>query len=233
MNLAPDVNSGSFFNQQARQSKRYQALETYSFSPPKFAGEHLIKLGGGISYAIFDGRNTNNPVNILRGDGTRSQTLDYRGDGLLTRDKTQILAYFRDKWTVNRRLTLDYGVRYDHDSIAGENGNDLIYGNEDNDTLVAGSRNDLVFGEDGNDNLYGVGGNDVLLGGSGNDHSFGGAGRDVLIGGLGIDHQYGQDGDDILMHDRRRRAGFAGKSFAGGSAGRQLGREHFDRHVAI
>ena len=121
MNLAPDGNSGSFFNQQARQTKRYQALETYSFSPPKFAGEHLMKLGGGISYETFDGRNTSNPVNILRRNGSRSQTLDYRGDGLLTRNKTQILAYFQDKWTVNRRLTVDYGVRYDHDSIAGEN----------------------------------------------------------------------------------------------------------------
>jgi outer membrane receptor protein involved in Fe transport len=121
MNLAPDVNSGSFFNQQARQSRRYQALETYSFSPPKFAGEHFIKLGGGISYATFDGRNASNPVNILRGNGTRSQTLDYRGDGLLTGNETQILAYFQDKWTVNRRLTFDYGVRYDHDNIADEN----------------------------------------------------------------------------------------------------------------
>jgi hypothetical protein len=121
MDLAPDINSGSFFNQQARQSRRYQALETYSFTPPKFAGEHFIKLGGGISYATLDGRNTSNPVNILRGDGTRSETLDYRGEGLLSGNKTQILAYFQDKWTVNRRLTIDYGVRYDRDNIAGEN----------------------------------------------------------------------------------------------------------------
>src|ERR1051325_3203149 len=39
MNLAPDVNSGNFFNTQARRSKRYQAQELYSFSAPHFAGE--------------------------------------------------------------------------------------------------------------------------------------------------------------------------------------------------
>ena len=111
MNLAPDVNSGSFFNQQARQSRRYQALETYSFSLPKFAGEHFIKLGGGISYATFDGRNTSNAVNILSANGTRSHTLNYRGDGLLSGNQTQILAYFQDKWTVNRRLTFDIQTR--------------------------------------------------------------------------------------------------------------------------
>ncbi len=121
MNLAPNVNSGNFFNQQARKSKRYQALEVYSFSPPKFAGEHFMKVGGGINYITFDGRNTSNTVRILRADGTRNQQLDYIGSGLLRRNQTQVLAYFEDKWTVNRRLTLEYGVRYDRNNVASEN----------------------------------------------------------------------------------------------------------------
>lgn len=50
MNFAPDENSGSFFNQQARRSKRLQALETYSFDGPNFAGSHFIKVGGGVSH---------------------------------------------------------------------------------------------------------------------------------------------------------------------------------------
>jgi len=121
MNFAPDGNSGNFFNQQARQSKRYQALETYSFEGPNFAGTHLMKVGGGVSYVTFDGRNTSNAVRILRADGTRSQQFDYEGDGRLSRNKTQFLAYFEDKWTLSRRLTLEYGVRYDRDNIASEN----------------------------------------------------------------------------------------------------------------
>src|SRR5258707_10596925 len=121
MNLAPNVNSGNFFNQQARKSKRYQALEVYSFSPPKFAGEHFMKVGGGINYITFDGRNTSNTVRILRADGTRNQQLDYIGSGLLSSNQTQVLAYFEDKWTVNRRLILEYGVRYDRNNVTSEN----------------------------------------------------------------------------------------------------------------
>jgi len=121
MNFAPNVNSGNFFNQQARQSKRYQALEVYSFTPPKFAGEHLMKVAGGINYVTFDGRNTSNPVRILRADGTRSQQLDFIGSGQLSRNQTQFLAYFEDKWSVNRRLTLEYGVRYDRNNVTSEN----------------------------------------------------------------------------------------------------------------
>jgi hypothetical protein len=121
MNFAPDQNSGSFFNQQARRSKRYQALETYSLDGPTFAGSHFIKMGGGVSHVTFSGRNTNSAVRILRADGTRSQQFDYEGKGLLSRNKTQFLAYFEDKWTLNQRLTFEYGVRYDRDNIASEN----------------------------------------------------------------------------------------------------------------
>ncbi|MCM3873155.1 MAG: carboxypeptidase regulatory-like domain-containing protein [Pyrinomonadaceae bacterium] len=121
MNFAPDQNSGSFFNRQARRTKRYQALETYSFNGPNFAGSHFIKVGGGVSYVTFSGRNTSSTVRILRADGTRSQQFDYEGNGVLSRNKTQVLAYFQDKWTVNRRLTIDYGVRYDRDNILREN----------------------------------------------------------------------------------------------------------------
>jgi hypothetical protein len=121
MDFAPNLNSGNFFNQQARQSKQYEMLEVYSFTPPKFAGEHFMKVGAGMNYITFDGRNTSNPVRILRADGTRSQQLDFVGRGQLNRNQRQFLAYFQDKWTVNRRLTIDYGVRFDRDNIASEN----------------------------------------------------------------------------------------------------------------
>jgi outer membrane receptor for ferrienterochelin and colicin len=121
MNFAPNVNSGNFFNQQARRSKRFQALEVYSFTPPKFAGEHFMKVGGGINYITFDGRNTSNTVRILRADGTRSQQLDFTGSGQLSRNQTQFLAYFEDRWSVNRHLTLEYGVRYDRNNVTSEN----------------------------------------------------------------------------------------------------------------
>ncbi|HET9710750.1 MAG TPA: hypothetical protein VFP64_02675, partial [Pyrinomonadaceae bacterium] len=121
MNLAPDVNSGSFFNQQDRRSKRYQALEVYNFSPPNFAGEHFMKVGGGINYITFDGHNTSNIVRILRADGTRSQQLSFVGSGNLSRNKTEFLAYFQDRWSVSRRLTVEYGVRFDRNNIASEN----------------------------------------------------------------------------------------------------------------
>jgi hypothetical protein len=121
MDLAPDVNSGNFFNRQTRRSKRYEALEVYSFSPPNFAGTHFTKAGAGVGYITYDGTNTSNSVRILRADGTRSQQIDSVGSGQLSRNMAEFLAYFEDKWSLNPRLTLEYGLRYDRNNIAGEN----------------------------------------------------------------------------------------------------------------
>lgn len=121
MNFAPNVNSGNYFNRQDRRSTRVEALEIYNFTPPDFAGTHFMKLGVGLTHTTFDGRNTSNTVRILRRDGTISQQIDFVGDGIQSRNTTEFNSFFEDKWTINDRLTLEYGVRLDRDTIAHEN----------------------------------------------------------------------------------------------------------------
>lgn len=118
MNLAPDTNSGNFFNLQTRRTTRYEALEIYSFTPAK---SHSMKVGVGFNYSSYDGGNRSDPVRVLREDGTRSQQIDFIGSGAIARDKTQAIGFFQDKWDVSPRLSLEYGVRYDRDNIAREN----------------------------------------------------------------------------------------------------------------
>ena len=64
----------------------------------------------------------------------------------------------------------------------GETGNRIdALGGEDS---VAGNQfNDFIFGENGDDSLLGEGGDDALVGGNGSNSLFGGTGDDVLIGG--------------------------------------------------
>lgn len=121
MNFAPDVNSGSFYNRQDRRSRRYEAREVYNFTPPNFFGSHEMKAGGGFSHDTFDGENASDTVRILRADGTRSQQIDFLGAGRLRRDKSEVSSFFEDKWGLTKRLTLEYGVRYDRDDVAREN----------------------------------------------------------------------------------------------------------------
>ena len=121
MNFTPNVNTGNFFNSQERRSTRLDILEVYNFEPPKFWGSHFMKAGIGLAHTSFDGRNTSNTVRVLRHDGTRSQQIDFIGQGTLDRNTTEFSSFFEDKWTINERLTLEYGVRLDRDNIASTN----------------------------------------------------------------------------------------------------------------
>jgi outer membrane receptor for ferrienterochelin and colicin len=80
-----------------------------------------MKVGVGLTDTTFDGRKTSNTVRVLRRDNTISQKIDFTGDGVLSRNTTEFSSFFEDKWTINNRLTLEYGVRLDRDTIAKEN----------------------------------------------------------------------------------------------------------------
>ena len=56
-----------------------------------------------------------------------------------------------------------------------------------------------LAGEAGNDTLYGGFGMDTLVGGTGDDSLFGNEADDTLDGGEGIDSLYGGDGDDVIL----------------------------------
>lgn len=117
MVLAPDVNSGSYFNSQDRTSRRAEWFTTYSFTP--IGPSHVLKAGGGVTYETFDGVSTSRPVEIVRADGTLSQLIGFSGSGRLDRNKTAVRGFGQDVWSAGSRLSILYGARYDYESISG------------------------------------------------------------------------------------------------------------------
>src|SRR5215208_3869304 len=81
-------------------------------------------------------------------------------------------------------------------TLAGNNGNDLLFGMAGNDRLLGRGGNDLLCGGLGDDDVQGEDGNDRLFGEAGNDDLRGGVGNDYLSGGAGQDNLRGDDGDD-------------------------------------
>src|SRR5207247_10134312 len=71
MVLAPDVNSGSYFNDQDRTSRRSEWLTSYSFTP--LGPMHLMKVGAGVTHETFAAASTGRPVEIVRENGTPRQ----------------------------------------------------------------------------------------------------------------------------------------------------------------
>lgn len=118
MVLAPDNNSGSYFNDQDRTSQRVDWLTTYSFTP--IGPAHLIKVGAGVTHERFDGTSVSRPVDIVRENGTLNQRITFVGDGSLGRGRSELHGFTQDSWTVSPWLTVQYGARYDYDSFTGD-----------------------------------------------------------------------------------------------------------------
>lgn len=119
--LTPDVNQGSFFNTQDRDSVRYEWQESYHFRPRRWQGTHRLKLGGDFTWNVYNGTHESRPVLIERGDGTLAERIDFVGPTPFERNKQEVSLFLQDQWNVTPRLTLDLGLRYDRDDLAEEN----------------------------------------------------------------------------------------------------------------
>lgn len=117
--ITPERNTGGYFNRQNRESGRYEWQEVLSLAPHEWRGQHALKLGVNLAYTTFDGLDRSAPVRIARASGTTSELLTFTGDGRLGRTNTESAAFIQDKWTLNERVTLDLGLRYDRDNIGG------------------------------------------------------------------------------------------------------------------
>jgi hypothetical protein len=123
MILAPEQNSGSYFEHQQRDTQLYQWSQTLHLRPMERVGRHLLTFGYSYAHSSYEGQVGNFPVQVLREDGTLSSRIGY-GDALDSQTaKGEFAVFAQDSWQIHRRLTLDLGLRLDHDSLSAESAN--------------------------------------------------------------------------------------------------------------
>ncbi len=121
MTLFPEQNSGSFFESQRRNTWLYQWNQALHLRPLSFAGRHLLTLGYTFARSTYDGSASNLPIRVLREDGTLSSEITYNNPVLSSAaSKNNVAVYLQDNWQLFPRLTLDLGVRLEHDSLSSD-----------------------------------------------------------------------------------------------------------------
>ncbi len=121
LELLPEGNTGNYFADIRRQSKRFQWREVYYANPFEFHGQHSLKLGGEIDYSRVTGVFRENSILIRRQDQTLARRIDFGTAATVSHSLSEYTAFAHDRWVVNQKLTVDGGLRFDRDRLARQN----------------------------------------------------------------------------------------------------------------
>ena len=120
MTFFPEQNSGSFFEEQDRRTRLYQWSQTLHLRPLQSAGRHLLTFGYSYARSTYKGEISNQPVRVLREDSTLSGAIAYDAGRASQAASNELALFAQDNWQIHPRLTLDLGVRLDHNSLSAE-----------------------------------------------------------------------------------------------------------------
>ena len=117
MIYAPETQAGSFFNDQEREVRSAQWVETLTLASDRWRGEHLFKVGFDFQHSAYEGTSASRPVEIRRLDGSLAERVV---PGAATEQEVtaaELAVFAQDRWRIGSRLTLELGFRFDREDI--------------------------------------------------------------------------------------------------------------------
>ena len=141
--LMIDTTAGGFFNQQSRRTARYDAQESYQFASRRFFGTHQIRTGVDYSHASLRGLETFLPAELIGTSGTMIEKITFTPTGSFDIGQNETATYVSDQWAPLSRLSFNFGLRMDSDTVTGSThvaprGSMLLTLTSDGKTLLSG-----------------------------------------------------------------------------------------------
>jgi hypothetical protein len=116
MTYSPQIESGSFFNDQEREVQSLQWVEALSVAR-NWHGEHVLKFGSDTQWSQFSGFSDSRPVEVRRLDGSLAERTVFGERTLQDVSGTEVALFAQDRWRVGSRITFEFGLRVDRDAI--------------------------------------------------------------------------------------------------------------------
>jgi hypothetical protein len=116
MTVAPQTESGNYFNEQQRDVRSLQWVEAISLINT-WHGEHVVKVGTDLQWARYDGESLSRPVEVRRLDGSLAERTIFGGRTTQVVAGTEFSVFGQDRWRMSSRLTLELGLRMDRDPV--------------------------------------------------------------------------------------------------------------------
>ncbi len=115
--LLVETTEGGFFNQQNRETGRVEWQEMYQSSTKHFYGTHQLKAGFDFSHSSYDGHQEFLPVDIVGIGGLPLERIDFSAATTFSVHQNEFAWFLGDHWTPSSRVTFDFGLRFDRDSV--------------------------------------------------------------------------------------------------------------------
>jgi len=115
--LLVETTDGGYFNQQSRKTYRAEWQEIWHFATRNFAGSHHLKAGLDYAHSSYDGRVDLLPVTIVGVSNLPIENITFGPVSRFAIHQNETAWFLADKWAPLHRLTIDLGVRFDHDSV--------------------------------------------------------------------------------------------------------------------
>jgi len=138
-----DTARGGFFNRQARRTNRADWQESLQLPAKEFLGTHQLKAGFDLTDSDFDGRETFLPVTLMDANGQAIERITFSSATSFSRHQNESAVFLQDQWAPTHRISISYGVRFDHDTVTNSahvapRGGIMIALTNDGKTLLKG-----------------------------------------------------------------------------------------------
>jgi hypothetical protein len=119
MTVLPTGNSGNYFADQHRHSRRFEWNEMWSLKPVNGFGVHKIQIGSSFAAASDQGQLHAKTVTLYDAQAVKLRTIDFAGGSAFDRSDKQPAIFVQDHWSFNSHLAIDTGIRLENQSITG------------------------------------------------------------------------------------------------------------------
>jgi hypothetical protein len=112
MLITPQGYGGNYFNTWSRRGKEFQFLSTYEFPKKEWHGSHEIRVGVDIDWRSFFGTTESHPIQILRGDNSLAETVNFNSVSAQTPSDSIFAEFVQDHWLLGSHVSADLGLRF-------------------------------------------------------------------------------------------------------------------------
>jgi hypothetical protein len=115
--LFVETTKGGFFDHQNRDATRTEWEEVYRAHPYHLLGTHELDAGLEFAHSSYDGRQEFLPVQIYGVAGFPVEQIAFGQISTFSIGQNETAWFAGDTWGASRHLTVDLGLRFDHDSV--------------------------------------------------------------------------------------------------------------------